>query len=166
MMDFIATPEVTVMLELLVAMILGLLLGGERTLAGKNAGMRTHAFVAMASTLFISVSLLVTNSTMPGIHYDLLHVVSGIITGIGFIGAGTILFRHSALEGLTTAAGLWMTAAIGVAIGFGYYGVAVFATIATLFVFRAVWFLEHKLKMYKEHEDHEMAGSTESQNSY
>ena len=151
--NFVTATDITVCLQLVVAMILGLILGGERTLAGKNAGMRTHSFVSMASTLFVTSALLIVNGTSAGIHYDPLHVVSGIITGIGFIGAGTILFRHSALEGLTTAAGLWVTAAIGVSVGFGFYIIAIFATLMTLFVFRAVWFAENRLKMW--HEDSE-----------
>lgn len=148
------TPEITVVLELVVAMILGLILGGERTLAGKNAGMRTYAFVAMASTLFVGIAQLVLQDLPISTHYSVFHIVSGIITGIGFIGAGTILFRHSTLEGLTTAAGLWVTAAVGVAIGFHYYVIAVFATLLTLFVFRAVWFLENRLKNATHEERH------------
>jgi putative Mg2+ transporter-C (MgtC) family protein len=83
--------------------------------------------------------------------------MGGIITGIGFLGTGTILFRNSALEGLTTAAGLWVTAAVGITVGFGFYALAIFATLLTLFVFRSVWFLENRVRangMRDEEQEH------------
>lgn len=143
--DIVSLQELVVTLQLIAAMSLGMLLGAERSLAGKTAGMRTHALVCMAATLFVGLSLLFINTHENTAGMDPFRVVSGVVTGIGFIGAGLILFRDSTLRGLTTAAGLWITAAIGVAIGLEFYIIAVASTLLTLFVFRALWHIEQVL---------------------
>jgi putative Mg2+ transporter-C (MgtC) family protein len=109
--------------------------------------MRTYALVSMGACLFVAITILVVSlSEGNAVSFDPLRVLAGVITGIGFIGAGAILVRETTLQGLTTAAGLWVTAAIGVAVGFGFYMVAIFATLLTLFVFRLLWFVEQKLE--------------------
>ena len=79
-----------------------------------------------------------------------MRLSAGIITGVGFLGAGVIIFRDDMLKGLTTAAGLWVSAAIGVAVGFGLYIIAIFTTLLTLLVFTAIWFIEDHLKEWTE----------------
>ncbi|AYG08162.1 MgtC/SapB family protein [Pseudomonas fluorescens] len=122
-------------LRLLIAAILGGILGFEREQKGKAAGVRTHMLVAMGAALFVLVP------QMSGSQADAMsRVVQGVIAGIGFLGAGTILKGKEEdtdqhVKGLTTAAGLWMTAAIGVAAGLGKESTAVLSTVLALLVF-------------------------------
>jgi putative Mg2+ transporter-C (MgtC) family protein len=125
--------QVTV--RLLIAAILGGILGFEREHKGKAAGVRTHMLVALGAALFVLVP------QMSGNQADAMsRVVQGVIAGIGFLGAGTILKgkedeEGQHVKGLTTAAGLWMTAAIGVAAGMGRESTAVLSTLLALAVF-------------------------------
>lgn len=120
-----------VLLRVLFAVLLGGIVGIERERAGKPAGLRTHMLVSLGTALVV-LACSGAAMSMEGLS----RVIQGIVTGIGFIGAGSILKldeeRH--IEGLTTAAGLWMTAAVGVAVGLGALGVAVIGTIVTLIV--------------------------------
>lgn len=148
-MDLIATPStITFFVQLILAMVLGLLLGAERSMAGKTAGMRTYALVSVGSCLFITISVIVTAQYAGLMNFDPLRVTAGIVTGIGFLGAGLIIVHDKQAKGLTTAAGLWMSAGIGVAVGFGLYAIAVFTTLLTLFVFTLMWFVEDRLKAF------------------
>lgn len=144
-MELIASHGMT-FLQLFLAMVLGGLVGLERTLAGKTAGLRTFALVCMGSTLFVLIAALISEEFAVISNYDPLRVASSIVTGIGFIGAGLIIFDNKAVHGLTTAAGLWVSAAIGVAIGFEMYLIAVFATALVLFTFVPMWHLERMVK--------------------
>jgi putative Mg2+ transporter-C (MgtC) family protein len=110
------------------ATVLGAAIGLERQRAGKAAGLRTHILVAAGSTLFI-VAAVEASMNDEGVS----RVIQGLVTGIGFLGAGAILKREREkdIRGLTTAAGIWMTAAIGVTVGLGRFGVAVAATAFT-----------------------------------
>lgn len=137
----IDVQQATVFFELLLALILGMSLGLERSIVGKRAGMRTFALVAVGSCLFVIVSELVAQGYIGVTNIDPLRMASSIITGIGFLGAGIIIFDKE-LKGLTTAASLWVTAGIGCAVGFGLYGVAVFTALITLFVFEILWHVE------------------------
>ncbi|MCR4274487.1 MAG: MgtC/SapB family protein [Candidatus Campbellbacteria bacterium] len=137
----ITTLGGTFFVQLLTALVLGMLIGAERTLAGKTAGLRTYGLVAMGSCLFIVVSLGLKDSL--GVSgADVMRVVAGIITGIGFLGAGVIILRDQTLVGLTTAAGLWVASGIGVAIGFKLYEIAFYTTFLTLLTFTVFWFIE------------------------
>jgi putative Mg2+ transporter-C (MgtC) family protein len=118
--------EVTrVMVRLLLAALLGGIVGYEREHKGKAAGLRTHMLVAMGAALFV----LVPERGGMGIA-DMSRVIQGVVAGVGFLGAGAIIKRHSEeqVQGLTTAAGIWMTAAIGVACGLGREANALLAT--------------------------------------
>lgn len=130
-------------LSLLVAVILGAILGIERNLAGKMAGMRTYALVSLGSAMFVIISRLVI--IMAGGSFadiDPLRMASQVIVGIGFIGAGLVVLRGSQLTGITTAAGVWVSAGVGMACGFGLYALALFATGLTLFIFTVLWIIE------------------------
>jgi putative Mg2+ transporter-C (MgtC) family protein len=137
--------DASVFLQLTVALILGSLLGFERLLAGKEAGMRTFGLVAVGSCLFIIVGEIVMKQYYGIYNFDPLRIASTIVTGIGFIGAGLIIFQHE-LKGLTTAAALWVVAAIGVAVGFKLYVIAMFTTFLTLFICVGLWFVERFLE--------------------
>jgi putative Mg2+ transporter-C (MgtC) family protein len=112
--------------RLIAAVVLGGILGIEREAAGKAAGLRTHILVALGAALF-TVAPLEAGMTVA----DLSRVIQGVAAGIGFIGAGTILKRadHNEIQGLTTAAGIWLTSAIGMAVGAGRLWLPVLATI-------------------------------------
>ena len=139
---------IAIFIQLGIAAGLGLALGAERSIAGKSAGMRTFALVSLGSCMFTIMSVLVTTEYLGKVNFDPMRVTAAIITGIGFIGTGLILFRQNLLRGLTTAAGLWVAAGVGIAVGFGLLAIAVYTTLLTLFIFTAVWFVEAKLKVY------------------
>lgn len=132
-------------MRLLIALGLGLLIGLERSVAGKTAGMRTYGLVAMGSCLFVTLSQLAIAES--GLYnFDPMRIAAGIIMGIGFLCGGVIIYQNHQLSGLTTAAGLWVSAGIGMAAGFGQVSLAVFTTLATLIVFTILWFVEQMIK--------------------
>ncbi|KQY88836.1 MULTISPECIES: MgtC/SapB family protein [Roseateles] len=120
-----------IMTRLLLAALLGGMLGYERESHGKAAGIRTHMLVAMGAALFVLVPELGGMAVA-----DMSRVIQGIVTGVGFLGAGAIIKRHNEedTQGLTTAAGIWMTAAIGVACGLGRETTAVLSALLSLAV--------------------------------
>ena len=122
------TTELDITLRLAVAMLLGGVIGFEREYRAKDAGFRTHFLVALGSALFCIVS-------QYGFGFELKdssRVAAQVVSGIGFLGAGTIIFQKNVVRGLTTAAGLWVTAAIGLACGTGMYAAALIATFMVL----------------------------------
>jgi putative Mg2+ transporter-C (MgtC) family protein len=122
---------IVVLLRVFAAVLLGAIVGIERERAGKPAGVRTHMLVSLGTAVVVIACQDV------GMGLDgLSRVIQGIVTGIGFIGAGTILKLNEQreIQGLTTAAGLWMTAAIGVAVGLGVLGLAVIGTLVTVLI--------------------------------
>jgi putative Mg2+ transporter-C (MgtC) family protein len=139
------TTESEIFIQLVVALLLGALLGFERLLAGKEAGMRTFGLVTVGSCLFIIIGEIVMKQYYEMFNFDPLRMASSVVTGIGFIGAGLIIFQHE-LRGLTTAATLWVASAIGVAVGFKLYIIAMFTTFLALFVCVGLWFVERYLE--------------------
>jgi putative Mg2+ transporter-C (MgtC) family protein len=130
-----AAQATRLVLRLSIAAVLGGLLGIEREHAGKAAGIRTHMLVAMGSALFVLVS-----QQAGIIATDMSRVIQGLVAGVGFLGAGTILKGRDEenVKGLTTAAGIWMTAAIGMAAGLGLEVTAVLSTLLALAIFSLV----------------------------
>jgi len=126
-------------LKLLAALTLGILLGAERTIAHKTDVLRTFGLVSMGSCLFIITSTAISNT-------DIMRVVAGAITGIGFLGAGIIIFKENTIINLTTAAGLWIAVGIGISVGFELYGIAIAATVLTLIVFSLFRWLEAQVQ--------------------
>ena len=114
-------------LRLFIAGILGGLIGFEREFRAKEAGLRTHFIVALGSALF----MLISQYAFTG-RFDAARVAAQVVSGIGFIGAGVIIFQKNVVRGVTTAAGLWVAAAIGLACGAGMYVVAIAATLFTI----------------------------------
>lgn len=121
-------------LRLLIAGVLGAIIGLDREYRAKEAGFRTHFLVSLGSALFMIVSQYGFAGVLgePGVALDPSRVAAQIVSGIGFLGAGTIIFQKQFVRGLTTAAGLWATAGIGMAVGGGMYLLGVSATVLTL----------------------------------
>ncbi|QQS61067.1 MAG: MgtC/SapB family protein [Candidatus Moraniibacteriota bacterium] len=134
-------------LPILTSLIFGALLGLERAIADKGAGMRTYSLVSMGSALFILISEeVIEKYTLSGnVDFDPLRMGAAIVTGIGFVGAGLFIFRENKVRNITTAAGLWVSSGIGIACGYGMYELAALVTGCTLFVFTILWFLEKKI---------------------
>ena len=131
--------------RLIVALLIGGAIGLERSYHGRPAGFRTHALVCLSASLLMLVSVYEslwftpTSASLARVTLDPTRVAQGIMTGIGFIGAGAIIKEGLSVRGLTTAASIWITAAIGVLVGIGFYFPAVVAaglTLGTLSVFR------------------------------
>jgi putative Mg2+ transporter-C (MgtC) family protein len=122
---------VIVLVRMFAAVLLGAVVGIEREKAGKPAGLRTHMLVSLGTAVVV-IACADASMSLDGLS----RVIQGIVTGIGFIGAGTILKLNEQreIQGLTTAAGLWMTAAIGVAVGLGILGVALIGTLVTVLI--------------------------------
>ena len=121
-------------LRLVVAAVLGGVIGWDREYRAKEAGLRTHFLVALGSALMMIVSqhAFVDVLDRPGYGLDPSRIAAQVVSGIGFIGAGTILIQKQFVRGLTTAAGLWATAGIGLAVGGGMYWIGVAAMLLTL----------------------------------
>lgn len=139
----IGQPQWLIILEVIVAMILGGLIGIEREGADKPAGLRTHMLVAGAAALFVGLGGLLVNQfpTNEGVlRSDPIRIFEAIITGISFLGAGTIIFHRGTerVEGITTAASLLFTAAIGVTVGMSQWFLAVVLTGVLLIVLRII----------------------------
>ncbi|CAM2362312.1 MgtC/SapB family protein [Listeria seeligeri] len=121
-------------LRLVIAGILGAVIGLDREIRAKEAGFRTHFLVSLGSALIMIVSQYGFSeiATMQTVSFDPSRVAAQVVSGIGFIGAGTIIIQKKFVRGLTTAAGLWATAGIGLAAGAGMYWVGIAATLLTL----------------------------------
>ena len=135
----------TVLLRLLVATIAGGLIGLERSYHGRPAGFRTHTLVCVSSSLLMLVTMYqdkwFTGVALEVIRIDPTRMAQGVMTGIGFLGAGVIMKGGLNVRGLTTAASIWMTASIGILAGVGFYSalfIALVITIGTLTVFRKI----------------------------
>jgi len=124
---------------LILAVVLGAIVGFEREITHKPAGLRTHMLVCLGSCLFTIVSLY-------EFSIDPARIAAGIVTGIGFIGAGTIIAEQDKVIGITTAASLWATAAIGLTIGVGNYTLAIIATLLVFLVLSSRMILRKILK--------------------
>jgi putative Mg2+ transporter-C (MgtC) family protein len=129
-----------VLIRVTVAMLLGAVVGLQREKVGKPAGLRTHMLVSLGTSVVV-IACAGSGMSMDGLS----RVIQGIVTGIGFVGAGSILklSKEREIQGLTTAAGLWMTAAIGVAVGLGSLGVALIGTVFTLIILALVAHFEN-----------------------
>jgi putative Mg2+ transporter-C (MgtC) family protein len=134
--------------KITLAMMLGLLLGLERIYAHKTVGLRTYALASAATCFFVSISLYIgLNLTHIGDGFNPAFIAGSVITGIGFLGAGLIFFKDDHVQNLTTAAGLWMCAGIGMAVGFGMWREAIFATILTFFVLGVLSTVERYIRL-------------------
>lgn len=145
-MSINAMTNTTFLIHIAVAALLGGIIGMERGYRAKEAGFRTHFLVALGAALFMILSAHGFEGalTTEGHRLDVSRIAAQVVSGIGFIGAGTIIFQRQMVHGLTTAAGLWVTAAIGMAAGAGMYLLATFTTILVLIGLEALnWLLPH-----------------------
>lgn len=126
-LSYIDPITIEFVIGLLVAIALGILIGAEREVRGKDAGISTNVFVICGAMLFTFMSMTVDPSSES-------RIAAQIVSGIGFLGAGLILKEGATIRNLTTAAGIWFAGAIGMAIGFGFYLIAIIATVASIFI--------------------------------
>jgi len=156
------------LVKLLVATILGAAVGLERELHGQPAGLRTHILVCLASTLLIVISRPgalsgLSNADQITFVLDPSRITAGIVTGVGFLGAGTILrLRENMVRGLTTAACIWFVAALGIAVGHGEYILSAVATVLSLLVLRVLFRLENRMDI----DGHQVMSVTGKRDSY
>lgn len=145
-MNYFSMPTTGQILAVVFAFALSALIGAERELRHKDAGMRTHVLVGVGSCLFTLVSIGGFPADLTGnLRWDGSRIAAQIVSGIGFIGAGVIWFHHDAIRGLTTASAIWVAAAIGMACGAEMFTVAALVVIAYFVLVLAVAPLFHRL---------------------
>lgn len=149
-MEQFFTQNSEIILRLVVAVGLGLLVGVERFLVHKDAGMKTHALVSLGSAVFVLISEAMAQkyANIPGLNPVM--IPSQIVVGIGFLGAGSIMLYGSQLRGLTTAGGLWVTAGIGMAVGFGLFSLATLITVLVLMILILINIIEKPIRKISE----------------
>lgn len=138
--------EYTLIVQLIVAAVLGSILGLERSIVGKHAGMRTYALVSVGSALFVGVGTLASLqliTSFPGINP--LQIAGSVVLGVGFLGTGLSVFHGQHPVELTTASGLWVAAGVGMACGFGLDALAVAATILGILIFSVLAKIEYRI---------------------
>lgn len=148
--SLVCTQEVTLwsaVFKLCLSLVLGSIVGLERKRKGQTAGLRTFALISMGATLAMLISIYV-----PQIYYGLKNgdpgrIAAQVVSGIGFLGAGAIIQMKGSVRGLTTAAGIWMVAAIGLAVGVGMYMISIIATALILIILVPLEHFEHRIKV-------------------
>jgi Uncharacterized membrane protein len=137
--------DLSILLRVLIAMILTGVLGWERESAGKAAGIRTHMLVGIGAVLFVALAEIYVaryEQNNPNMRIDPIRTVEAVVTAIGFIGAGTIFVTRDKVQGLTTAASIWTTAAVGMIVGLERYFLAVSSTVIVFIILRIVSLIE------------------------
>ncbi len=160
-MNFIIKYEINLIFRMVVACVCGVLIGYERKNRAKEAGIRTHCIVACASAMMMIISKygftdLISGLAYPGadVRLDPSRMAQGIVTGVGFLGSGMIYIQRGSTKGLTTAAGVWATSGIGMALGAGMYIIGIASTVLVLltqFLFHTKnrFMITHKSKTLK-----------------
>lgn len=136
--------------KLVLSLLLGAVIGYERKRKGQTAGVRTFSLIAMGATLAMLLSIYVPQEYMGLKNGDPGRIAAQVVTGIGFLGAGAIIQMKGSVRGLTTAAGIWMVAALGMAIGVGLYVLSIVATLLILFILLYLEQIERKLSIGSE----------------
>ncbi len=136
-----------IIIQLLLATGLGALIGLERECQKKEAGLRTYSLVCLGAAFFTIISFEVFKqfASHINIDFDPTRIIGQIVLGVGFLGAGLIIFRGFHIEGLTTAAGLWVTAAVGAAVGVKLYFAAIFVSLLSIGILAALRLVEDKM---------------------
>jgi len=135
--DDIVSPEVTLwgaLFKLVLSMLLGAVVGLERRRKGQVAGLRTFALIAMGATLAMLISIYIPQVYLGLKNGDPGRIAAQVVSGVGFLGAGAIIQMKGSVRGLTTAAGIWMTACLGLAVGAGMYLISILATLLIIFI--------------------------------
>lgn len=148
---FLSHPYLEPLIKLAVAMLLGMVIGIERILAHKTAGMRTYALVSMGAALFVIISQDTALIALGEGFTDsnIFQIPAAIVSGIGFLGAGLMIWHDHTLTGVTTATSIWVCAGIGMAVGSGLFALGITATLLMLFVFTVLWFVEEYIKKFQ-----------------
>ena len=137
--------------RLLLTLVLSGLIGLERQVHRRDAGLRTHILVALGSCLIMLTSLYVFDIYKAQVSLDPARIAAGVVTGIGFLGAGTIIRESDGVRGLTTAASLWVAAGIGLAVGVGFNKIAIYTTVLVLIVLHFLRYVEVPLSKEDKH---------------
>ena len=142
----------TILIRLSLALLMGAVIGFERSYHGRPAGLRTHALVSTSTCLLMLLTSfqwqLLEGAPIETIRTDPTRMAQGIMTGIGFLGAGVIIRENLTVRGLTTATSIWMTASIGLVVGMGFFSAGTVATIITLAILTLFGWFEKKLPTY------------------
>lgn len=149
----ISGAEVTItsaIFKLCLSLILGCVVGLERKRKGQIAGVRTFALISMGATLAMLISIYVPQVYLGLKNGDPGRIAAQVVTGVGFLGAGAIIQMKGSVKGLTTAAGIWMVATLGMAVGVGLYVLSIVATILILFILVQLEKFEHRIKIGSE----------------
>ena len=134
--------DLQMIMRLLLTLLLSGLVGLERQVHRRDAGLRTHILVALGSCLIMLTSLYVFDIYKDKVALDPSRIAAGVITGIGFLGAGTIMREPEGVRGLTTAASLWVVAGVGLAVGCGFVRIAIYTTVLVLIVLHFLRYIE------------------------
>lgn len=140
----------TAVLRIVLSLVLGSLVGIERKRKGQMAGLRTFSLISMGACIAMMLSIYVCQETVGLLRGDPSRIAAQVISGIGFLGAGTIIQMKGSVRGLTTAAGIWIIATIGMAVGCGLYLIAIVATLLVLFILTLLEKLEHRVNVGNE----------------
>ena len=143
--------DAQMVVRLLLTLVLSGLIGLERQVHRRDAGLRTHILVALGSCLIMLTSLYVFDIYKDQVALDPVRIAAGVVTGIGFLGAGTIIRESDGVRGLTTAASLWVVAGIGLAVGVGFNKIAIYTTVLVLIVLHFLRYLEVPLSKEGKH---------------
>ena len=143
--------DLEMVIRLLLTLVLSGLVGLERQVHRRDAGLRTHILVALGSCLIMLTSLYVFDIYKEQVSLDPVRIAAGVVTGIGFLGAGTIIRSPDGVKGLTTAASLWVAAGIGLAVGVGFNKIAIYTTVLVLIVLHFLRYVESSLTKEGKH---------------
>ncbi len=151
--DSLGSTEVNIgntVFRLMLSMALGMIVGAERKRKGQIAGVRTFALISMGACLAMLLSIYVPQVYMGLKNGDPGRIAAQVITGVGFLGGGAMIHMKGSVRGLTTAAGIWMTAIIGMAVGVGMYWSSIIATVLILVILVAFEYYEHRANLGQE----------------
>lgn len=140
----------TAIVRIVLSLVLGSLVGIERKRKGQMAGLRTFSLISMGACIAMMLSIYVCQETVGLLRGDPSRIAAQVLSGIGFLGAGTIIQMKGSVRGLTTAAGIWMTAIIGMAVGVGMYWSSIIATVLILVILVAFEYYEHRANLGQE----------------
>ncbi len=135
----------SISLKLITAACLGMFIGLERKSSHKEAGLRTFALISLGCTLYVALGNDILTVAFPGQAINPVSIIASLVTGLGFLGAGIIIFHDEKVRGLTTAASVWTTAAVGATVGLGMYEIAFIATGIILFILVVGWQIEKRV---------------------
>jgi len=138
--------NISALIRLLAAFFLGSIIGMERERRSRSAGLRTHILVCVGSALFMIVSIYIYDIYKNEASVDPSRIAAGVVTGVGFLGGGTILRGEGETRGLTTAASIWVSSAIGLAVGCGFFGAALATTVIAFVTLSFLKKLESRLQ--------------------